>query len=120
MPNIAETIKKVRSFSELENGWHFGEGVAPSTRVQDKAIAVLHGVQMIGLSRSNAFPGVNGEIEITFYHRDSFLELTFETDGSLTIPGDEDRWPALFKEGFSIADVITKLSYCKWQSLNLT
>ena len=64
---------------------------------------------MLGLSRSNAFPGINGEIQITFYHRDYVLELTLETNGNITVAEDKGREQIFFKEGLSIEDAFAKM-----------
>ncbi len=109
MPTIAQTIEKVNDFTELQPGWHFGEGVTPEERIREKAIQFLRYGEYMGITRANAFPGVDGQIQITFYYEDSMLELNIEADGTVTIAEDEGREQIYFKEGASEIDARTKL-----------
>lgn len=110
MPTVAETIRKVNEFAELPNGWHFGEGVPLSEDMRSNAIRFLKLAEVMGIRRMNAFPGVGGEIEVTFYHNDSMLELTLELDGSITIAEDELNDQVYFRENASRRDALTKLA----------
>lgn len=89
MPNLTNTIEKVRSFLELPIGWHFGEGVPARSSLATKSIYALELASEAGISRMNAFPGVEGQVQITFYHRSSVLELNLEIDGTVTVAMDE-------------------------------
>jgi hypothetical protein len=83
----------IRSFSELPDGWNFGEGRAPSWEVIDKALQIYKlgkSYVLIG----NAFPVGDGEIEISFSNKDHFIDIlitnqnTFEYSYEMGI-GDE-------------------------------
>ena len=109
MPTISETIQKVNEFAELPNGWHFGEGVPPSEDAREQAIKFLKAAQWLGIKRTNAFPGIRGQVQVTFYHGERMLELTLETDNSLTIAEDEGDTQITFKENASISDAYAAL-----------
>jgi hypothetical protein len=109
MPTIAQTIEKVDSFAKLQIGWHFGEGAPPTGRLRKKAIEFLRYAEISGIARANAFPGVAGQIQVTFYHEDSMLELNIEGDGTVTIAEDEKQEQVYFKENASETDARTKL-----------
>jgi len=64
----------IRSFSELPDGWNFGEGKAPSDEVINKAIQVYRLGKSFGLM-GNAFPVGDGEIEISFSYQDHFIDI---------------------------------------------
>ena len=64
----------IRSFSELAEGWNFGEGRAPSGEVISKAIQVYRLGKSFGLM-GNAFPVGDGEIEISFSYQDHFVDI---------------------------------------------
>jgi hypothetical protein len=109
MPTVANTINKVNSFGELSNGWHFGEGVSPSKQIRELAIKFLRVAEIMGINRTNAFPGVDGQIQVTFYHEDSMLEVTLEPDGSFTLAEDEGSTQSLFEEGASRSKAYARL-----------
>jgi hypothetical protein len=109
MPTIAETISKVNSFAELPEGWHYGEGVPPSEDMRQNAIKLLRVADFLGITRANAFPGNEGEVEVGFYTGKSVLELTLELDGSITIAEDESNEQIGFCEGASWNTAFAKL-----------
>lgn len=110
MPTIAETIKKVSDFAALSEGWHFGEGGPPSEEMRRRAVFLLRAAHVFfGIDRTNAFPGVRGQIQVTFYHAERMLELTLETDGTVTIAEDEGDREIVFEEGASDAEAFASL-----------
>ena len=109
MPTIQETIQKVRAFAELREGWHFGEGMAPSEERIEQAEAFLEYANLTNLERANAFPGVRGQVEVTFYNADRMLEITIESDDSITIAEDRDREQISFEENLSKSDAYQRL-----------
>jgi len=109
MPDIVTTIEKARSFSELERGWHFGEGVPPSQECIEQAVRFLGYAEQSGITRANAFPGISGQVEVTFYNADNMLEITIETDGSITIAEDSGREQVYFAENRSRFDAYQKI-----------
>jgi len=109
MPTIRETIQKVRDFAELPEGWHFGEGLPPSQGRIGQAIGFLEYAQFSDLERANAFPGINGQVEVTFYRADRMLEITIEADDSITIAEDRDREQISLEENLSQSDAYQRL-----------
>jgi hypothetical protein len=109
MPTTRETIQKVSEFAELAEGWHFGEGIAPSQERIGQAIAFLEYANFSGLERANAFPGVRGQVEVTFYNGDRMLEITIESDDSITIAEDRQSQQLSFEENLSTSDAYQRL-----------
>jgi hypothetical protein len=109
MPTTQETIQKVSEFADLAEGWHFGEGVAPSQGRIGQAIGFLEYASFCGLERANAFPGVRGQVEVTFYNGDRMLEITIETDNSITIAEDRENEQLSFEENLSTSDAYQRL-----------
>lgn len=72
----------IRSFSELPEGWNFGEGRAPSEEVIDKAIRVYRLGKSSGLI-GNAFPVGDGEIEISLSYQDHFIDILITAANTL-------------------------------------
>ena len=74
------TEKRIRSFSSLEAGWHYGEGVEFNLDVQDAAISLNALAVKWGLIATDAFPGIDGGILLTICHREHYLEFRVEPD----------------------------------------
>jgi len=72
----------IRSFSELPEGWNFGEGRAPSREVINKAIEV-YGCGKSFMLTGNAFPLEDGEIEISFSNQDHFIDILITSQSTL-------------------------------------
>ncbi len=110
MPTIAEAIRKVNEFADLPEGWHFGEGVPSRETLSARARNLLIAAHSLGIDRANAFPGVGGQVQVTFYRGPRMLELTLETDGSVTIAEDARGEQVVFKEAASIEEAFTSLT----------
>ena len=110
MPTVLETIRKVKGFATLLEGWHFGEGLPPTQGRIDQAVAFLVYAQVVGIDRANAFPGINGQVEVTFYSADQMLEITVESDDSLTLAEDRGDEQIGLEENVSQRDVYQKLN----------
>lgn len=82
--NINQTEQKIRGFGKLAEGWHFGEGVRPSSDFINRALRLHSDALAMGYAETDAFPGVSGEIRVTIYRGRTYLEFTFEADGSVT------------------------------------
>ena len=104
-----ETAKKIQSFRNLPEGWHYGSGHPPTSEMMAKAIAYENFYQLLGFVKTGAFPGVDGEIMVTAYHGEHCLELTIELDGTFRFAHevgeqDDDYW-----EGLSAFEVAGRL-----------
>lgn len=72
------TIEKINSYRSLPKGWHYGEGQAISNEVIECALSIQKGLKEQGLGFTDAFPGLNGEVRVTAYKDDFYLEFTVE------------------------------------------
>lgn len=72
------TIKKIESFCYLPVGWNYGKGAPIELKTVKAAIEIYNFFLMLGLSRTDAFPGVDGEVMITAYHRQHYIGATIE------------------------------------------
>src|SRR5712692_6131611 len=90
---IRQMDKKIINFQTLKAGWHFGEGIPPGSDAIHKALKLNSSLSAVGFKKTNAFPGVNGEIQVTAYHQSIYLEMTIEPDGLITFvyeDGDQE------------------------------
>jgi hypothetical protein len=81
VPMNRSTESKIRSFSTLQNGWHYGEGKAPSREMIDVAIGWNGVLNWLSFSNTDAFPGIDGEIMVTAYSGPHYIEILIETVG---------------------------------------
>ena len=89
--NNNEVIRqKILNFRNLEPGWHFGEGVTPSDQVINTAIRLNKNAHFADFAVTNAFAGVNGEVQVTAYDDKHFYELTVEKNGLITFVHEYD------------------------------
>jgi hypothetical protein len=106
MPNILETFDLINSFRILPKGWNFGEGVPASANSLRLSQKILRFAFDLGLAEAEAFPGINGEIQVGFYDENYALEITAEINGTLTVAFEKEDETVFFKEGLSLNDAI--------------
>lgn len=108
-----ETLKKIDSFLYLEKGWHYGKGVFPSK----KTIAIAKKIAEQALSNifdTDAFPGIDGEIMVTVYYKEHYLEFTIESDGEITFVHELNDEELVYKEGLKLQEAKIKLDdFCE-------
>ncbi len=68
------TKAKILRFTQLPNGWHFGQGGPIPLGTIRNALDVLVLGDVLGLE-SNAFPSAGGEIAVAFYAPDHVFEV---------------------------------------------
>lgn len=78
------TEEKILGFHELRSGWNFGEGLPIGRARVQEALKLYRAVSALGLNESDAFPGLSGEIRVTFYSEGHYLEFTLEGDSTWT------------------------------------
>ena len=101
------TEQKIRSFLSFQPGWSHGAGVAFDTQVLAEAIELNKAVVRAGLYVTDAFPGLFGEIMVTIYHRNHYLEFIREIDGSITFHHERGSEEIGAQEGLSLAEALT-------------
>lgn len=81
---VDPTEAKIEEFSYLPGGWHYGEGVAPTRKMVNQAVGWSKIIKSFGFPKTDAFPGVDGEIMVTGYLGQHYVELLIE-EGSVTL-----------------------------------
>jgi hypothetical protein len=79
------TLDKINSFAFLPEGWHFGEGKAPSKEQINSAIKWYKRLRDRPFRKTNAFAGANGEIQLTAYHDQHYVELIIEIGSAISV-----------------------------------
>lgn len=79
---VSEAVQeRLWSFSELPDGWHFGEGGPASSSTVLRAIELCSMLLRYGLDDVGAFPGIYGGITVTGYRGDHALEIFCDPNG---------------------------------------
>lgn len=109
--DISTTIRKIEGFTKLPRGWHYGEGV-PASRLSSRRAALLlsRPTMVLASVSTDAFPGINGEVQVTIYHGSTYLELTIEPNGSITFVREQDDVEIEYLPGLSSQEADERLS----------
>lgn len=82
---VSTAARKIRSFQDLSEGWHYGGGRALGSDIVDTAIKIDEHLRLLGFSNTNAFPGAEGEIMIVGYRGVHDLEVTVHRPDSIDV-----------------------------------
>lgn len=104
-----ETHRKLKSFIDFEEGWSYGYGKRFDIEILEKAISFHSALVNTGLLKTDAFPGLNGEIMVTGYHHDHYLEFIFEPDQTVTFTHEKADDEVFYQEGLSIQQALQHL-----------
>ena len=80
MSQIEVTREKVRGFLTLEEGWNYGEGIPVKETAVARAERLLDIGSDMGFTRSDAVPGLDGEVQVVFYQKAHRVEVTFDSE----------------------------------------
>jgi hypothetical protein len=104
----AETDKKIMGFLDYPVGWHYGSGHPPSPELVSAAIVVNRAASRTGLD-TNAFLGTDGEVRVTVYHRDTYLQFTIEAVDSIEYVREEGQQETERRPGLSLESALSIL-----------
>ncbi len=116
--NLMVTIRKIRSFGELEKGWHYGEGHGANPETVKLAEKIAQRLHLELFCKIDAFPGIWGEIQVTGYLQDYFIEINILPDSSIEfLVEDREQNVVLEFEGLNFERLFTKINLFKGQFL---
>jgi hypothetical protein len=114
----AGTLTKILSFARLPFGWHYGEGRPIDKKVIQRALAILW--RLYRLADSDAFPGSDGEIMVTGYEGDHYIEAIVENDGSVSLTYEFKDSEIFAQERMSAEEADAKLMEIAGQIWNIS
>jgi hypothetical protein len=106
MPNIIETFNLIDGFAKLPVGWNFGEGVPASFVSLQQSKDMLRFAFDSGIREFEAFPGIDGEIQLCCYKEENTLEITFEINGATTFSLEKNDKRLSYKKDISFNEAI--------------
>ena len=113
--NLSEhkTLRKIISFRDLEKGWNNGEGGPPTESAVKKAVMIVEQAMMSMLD-TGAFPGTDGEIMVTVYHKEHYQEFIIETDDTVTFVHEINDEEVFYEENLSFKKALNKFNeFCE-------
>jgi hypothetical protein len=116
---INATEKKINSFKALPVGWHYGSGIAPLAKVLDLAIRLNQCAGLMGFEATDTFPGIDGEVMLTVYDGDIYLEFSIEVDGSINYVREQGNEEVDSDDKISLYQAINhivNIGFSKWRS----
>lgn len=79
------TKEKIDSFARLPKGWHYGKGEPIGLETRLLASDLQGRLLRAGFMQTDAFPGEDGEIQLTAYHDQHLVSIMIEPPGVMTL-----------------------------------
>ena len=118
------TERKLDSFRHLRSGWNFGEGDAFRDDVVDLSMKIYQLFNRIGLTTTDAVPGLTGQIKLLGYKdsRQIRVEFFVEDARAATLIVRENRKIITEERHVAIPEAITRLIDVSelWNTLGLS
>ena len=76
---------RIHSFSDLEEGWHYGEGRSATDLAVTRALEVCSQLQEHDFNEVEVFPGIHGGITVFGYRGDDVLEIYCDQGGLIDL-----------------------------------
>lgn len=75
------TERRIRDFGHFTDGWHFGEGKEFEIDAIQEALKLHQHILECGFFETNAFPGLDGEIQMTVYSEHDYFQFERDSGG---------------------------------------
>jgi hypothetical protein len=109
------TRRKIKGFMHFDEGWSYGYGEKFNLQVVEEALALHTELIRIGISKTDAFPGLSGEVMVTGYYHNHYLEFIVEPDLTITFTHEVGDDEVFYQEGLSTQQAITHLrEFYQW------
>jgi hypothetical protein len=109
MNRIGDTEMKIRSFASLPQGWHYGEGAPITEQSLSAALTILGKLSNEGFLRTDAFPGIEGDVQVTAYEQSDFYEFNFNLDGKYMVVHERNGDILFSQEGLTLDETLQKI-----------
>jgi hypothetical protein len=116
--NVADpTSRKLDEFESYPTGWAYGQGLSFEASVMNAARTLLIAGQSIGLFSADVFPGLEGEIRVTFYAERDYWEFTVLASGEIEYLHEQDNEPVDERPALSLEHALEEIEtqgHRKW------
>lgn len=105
----SNAARKLAEFKNLPEGWNYGCGVPIRNDVFERATILQEHIEELLISKTDAFPGSDGDVCITAYHFSHYLEVTVEVDLTVSVSYEVDDIEISSKEELSLVEAKKEL-----------
>lgn len=109
----SKTEMKVREYARLPEGWFFGDCQGIENETVTISLRLLREAEHLGLHDTNVFPGGDGELLLTIYHGDYYMDLMVEPDGTVDVTVEKGEEELVYREGVSLLEAISEIGEFK-------
>jgi len=114
------TQRRIAKFALMEQGWSYGEGEPFAPDVVARALEVHRAMVANGFYNTDAFPGLSGEIVVTLYDGDDYVEVEVRPDLRLDFLWERQGEELEAVEDLGFGDVKRYLSQLRKESWKLS
>ena len=115
---MINTAQKIDSFATYQPGWSFREGIPFDKATLIIATAILQQGIEHGFVTNDAFPGLDGEVMVTFYSGDYYHEFIIERTGNISYICEIDRCEVLSIDDLPMENIWDKVNKIFLDKLN--
>ena len=108
--------QKIRSFAELPEGWHFGEGVGATRAAVDSALVINTLLADHQARNIEAFPCIDGGVLVHGYQGADVLEIQCDPDSRVHLVHEREGNLVGEREAVSTDDIECYLGELAWRS----
>ena len=102
-------LVKISEFPSLDDGWCYGEGLRFLPATMDMAKQIVISFLSSGFSTIDAFPGLNGEIRVTAYEANHYLEFSLGSNGLSTFVHEKNDQEIAYEENIGLRGCCEKI-----------
>ena len=106
--------QKIRSFAELPEGWHFGEGVGATEAAVDLALVINTLLTDYRARNIEAFPCIDGGVLVHGYQGADVLEIQCDPDNKVHLVHERNSGLVREQEAISTDDIECYLGDLAW------
>lgn len=112
--------RRILSFLDLADGWHYGDGRAATQTAVNLARSISSLLVRNNADEIEVFPDVSGGILVSGYYADDILEIFCSADGNLEIEHRVEQDTRFEKDGILFDELTDYLWRMSWKSMKLS
>ncbi|MYC28162.1 MAG: hypothetical protein F4X63_09260 [Nitrospira sp. SB0662_bin_26] len=106
---------QIRSFRDLDHGWHYGEGRGATELAIEAALTIHSYFIKYGIREIEVFPDLDGGILVSGYHEKHTLEVFCNQDGHTDIIHETNDEVVHKKKDVMIDEIVEYLGGLSWR-----
>jgi hypothetical protein len=119
MKSTDPVVEKIKSFNQLPQGWHFGDGGPIPLEVIDSALKWHCLLTEHGVTKIDASPSEFGSVLVAATLANHYTEIISEPDGKFTVTRDQRPERPTYCRGLSEAQVKALILQMAVESCNM-